>query len=702
MTDYKQLAHDFVRRHKFAVVPLHVNVAGPGESVCSCIRGAECASVGKHPMILGWTDSAAARSGADVEELWTLYPMAQVGIVTGRLSDDGSGDLLVLDVDADKGGLESYEQLMSAPPGELRIVPPTRATRTGGGGIHVYYRLPPGRHLMSRPLDRKRYPGIDIRADKGQVVAAGAWSDKGEYTSSDGPDDKVGRIPPWLLQIITECEDKSVGGVDDDRHYASPEAIELESLPPRVREIVTGPGLVKGAGADRSDVFFNLVCDLWEAGCTEGQAVSVLTPWCQRCTPPLYAGREAQQVHLVWAKREVKQSHTEIDIGIYNPGSLALQPDVLPHPVADEEAIAATRAALDPDRVPETGGVDLSSLYRRMGDLDEAAALVAGYPVIDWEQLLSTPPPPPDWIMPDVMERGQFVCIYAPEGHGKSLVMQQQMGLAVAGRIVAGGELIRPATVLYLDQENSTRDLHMRYTASGFKPEELARLVYSFADGMPYLHTPAGARELFALVAKYRADVVVLDTFARFVEGEQNAPEAPNAFFKLVAKPLTDAGVTVVVLDHTAKDRNIRGPIGSRAKTATPHLVWRMEKVEGDDETLLLTREKDRRGNCPPYLRVHKKSLPLDFEFEPLSHEEYAQEKAMGRLGVPPTNSGGRPATGDDDKINNLVVKLDGARVRPEATWSEAVAALRMAGLTFDKRFLKRALQRYGGTEEGL
>lgn len=704
----KRLAHQLVRHQKFAVIPVHYDRrADPAAGVptCSCKEGAKCPAVGKHPMVFGWTENNVARSGPDVEEFWTLYPGANPGIVTGAASNDGTGDLVVIDVDVDKGGAESYERLMQPAPGEvLRLVPPTRRTQTGGGGFHVFYRLPAGVHLKSRPLDHKRYPGIDVRADRGMVISFGARSGKGTYRTDDAIEDKVGRIPGWLLEILQDRQKDSVDAVESaERSYALPETIEVESLPPALRDKLTGPPLVKGEDVDRSDVFHNLVCDLWEAGCTEGQAVFVLTPWCARNEPPMYPGRVAVEVHRVWAKRETKQRNAEFDLtGIYNPSALAHQPHeqafTMPKTL-DPERVAETRALLERPVESAENGIDFERVRSYLGDLDQVAALIAGFDVIDWEHLLSTPPPPPDWILPEVMERGQFVCIYAPEGHGKSLVMQQQMGAAVAGRIVSCGELMAPATVLYLDLENNARDLLSRYSAGGFKHEELARLRYIFADGLPYLHTPAGARALFALIAEHRPDVVVLDTFARFVEGEQNAPEAPNAFFRLVAKPLTDAGITVVVLDHTAKDRTIRGPIGSRAKTATPHLVWRMEKQDDDPDTLLFTLEKDRRGNCPPYLRVHKKSLPLDFDFEPLTKEEYDQERAMGRLGGEPQKKRGRPRKDDDEKIDALVEKLDAAGVRVEATWGEAAAALHAADLSFDRSYLKRALRRRTGTE---
>src|SRR5256885_12022612 len=82
-------------------------------------------SRGKRPLVK-WEDyqSERAMSGA-IRQWWHQEPDANVGIVTGRISD-----LVVLDVDSDKRGNKALEALEL----EHGALPETVSVRTGGGG----------------------------------------------------------------------------------------------------------------------------------------------------------------------------------------------------------------------------------------------------------------------------------------------------------------------------------------------------------------------------------------------------------------------------------------------------------------------------------------------------------------------------------------------------------------------------------------
>lgn len=81
---------------------------------------------------------------------------SNIAIRTGSVSK-----LIVVDVDAKSGGLESYEKMKDQ-------FPPTPRVRTGGGGFHLYY-LHTGQEVKNSAS--KIAPGIDIRGDNGYVVA---------------------------------------------------------------------------------------------------------------------------------------------------------------------------------------------------------------------------------------------------------------------------------------------------------------------------------------------------------------------------------------------------------------------------------------------------------------------------------------------------------------------------------------------------
>jgi len=89
---------------------------------------------------------------------WDQYPEAQIGIVTGRISN-----LVVIDAEAD---------------GDLDFIKDeTYTVKTGGGGKHWYLTYEPEFKNSVRV-----FPHIDQRGEGGYVVAAGSTSTKGAYT----------------------------------------------------------------------------------------------------------------------------------------------------------------------------------------------------------------------------------------------------------------------------------------------------------------------------------------------------------------------------------------------------------------------------------------------------------------------------------------------------------------------------------------
>lgn len=108
---------------------------------------------------------------ADVIESWWgeqgKFKDANIAIRTGAESG-----LVVVDIDKKAGGLESYEAMKDK-------FPATPTVRTGGGGLHLYYRHTGGEVKNSAS---KIAPGIDIRGDNGYVVAPPSTHDNGnEY-----------------------------------------------------------------------------------------------------------------------------------------------------------------------------------------------------------------------------------------------------------------------------------------------------------------------------------------------------------------------------------------------------------------------------------------------------------------------------------------------------------------------------------------
>ena len=108
----------------------------------------------------------ATKNPAWVEQIWTAYPSANIGIRTGAESG-----LVVVDIDV-KGKVNGC---LSATKLSLSD---TLVSRTPSGGFHYYYQHP-GRPIRCRAGYR---PGIDVRGDGGYVLGVGSTLDGIAYT----------------------------------------------------------------------------------------------------------------------------------------------------------------------------------------------------------------------------------------------------------------------------------------------------------------------------------------------------------------------------------------------------------------------------------------------------------------------------------------------------------------------------------------
>lgn len=167
--------------------PCHSAIAG----ICSCLQEG-CRQVGKHPLARhGFKD--ATTDPKTLSRWWTSWPHANVGIATGRASG-----LLVIDIDSGKGGDESLRSLEETH-GPL---PETPTVLTGGGGRHLYFRLP-DRAVPSRV---GIVTGVDVRGDGGYVIAPPSAHRSGRpYLWAVGfeiGEITLPEIPRWLLKLV--------------------------------------------------------------------------------------------------------------------------------------------------------------------------------------------------------------------------------------------------------------------------------------------------------------------------------------------------------------------------------------------------------------------------------------------------------------------------------------------------------------------
>jgi hypothetical protein len=282
--------------------------------------------------------------------------------------------------------------------------------------------------------------------------------------------------------------------------------------------------------------------------------------------------------------------------------------------------------------------------------------------LIDWEQLLSSAPIGADWLVYPLLEAGRATTLYAPAGEGKSLV-----SLEIAAGLASGRDAFRqPMTrmdVVYWDYENDAQLLASRVRKMGYKADDLKRLHYYSFPETAGLDTKAGAAEIVAAADRHRARLVVIDTYATSVDGEENSADTARGFAKYVVAPLKARSIASLRLDHTGKDIT-KGERGTSAKRGDVDYSWQILKTGAESFTFKNT--KNRPGHAPPEFYVVRRD-------EPYLHHDVDDDLLAGM-----------------DPVSRIIAELDRFGLPLDVSRDQA----RAAGVTGKNSHITEAIKR--------
>jgi hypothetical protein len=213
----------------------------------------------------------------------------------------------------------------------------------------------------------------------------------------------------------------------------------------------------------------------------------------------------------------------------------------------------------------------------------------------DWARVFTEIDPDPEWLVEPLVERGRQVAFFSEAKAGKSLVWLEIAAKLVRGDPVLGNPPRKPITIVYIDQENTRRDVVERLTKMGFDGNGLERLLYYSFPDLSYLDTETGGRELYAVARVADADLVILDTLSRVVEGDENENDTYHNFYKYTGVRLKADGIALVRLDHSGKDK-AKGMRGASSKYSDVDEVWQLTADEHGVVTLNRTHSRAHHG----------------------------------------------------------------------------------------------------------
>lgn len=131
----------------------------------------------------------ASKEEDQIRSMWNSRTNCNIGISTGSASG-----FWVLDIDKDKGGEESLQQLEN----KYGSLPSTLTSYTGGGGRHFLFVIP--NNIKIPCTIGKLAKGIDTRGDGGYIAAPPSIHPNGtQYVWGDG---EIAEAPSWLIKLI--------------------------------------------------------------------------------------------------------------------------------------------------------------------------------------------------------------------------------------------------------------------------------------------------------------------------------------------------------------------------------------------------------------------------------------------------------------------------------------------------------------------
>lgn len=208
--------------------------------------------------------------------------------------------------------------------------------------------------------------------------------------------------------------------------------------------------------------------------------------------------------------------------------------------------------------------------------------------------------PPPTWLVDHVLPAGGLVGLYGRPGAGKSF-LAIDLALCVAmGRPWHGHEA-QKQFVLYVSAEGGTgiaKRVSAWLSSNGVSPSCPA--IGWITESLPIYATSEDMAVLFRRLdeeVQQYPKLVVIDTLARCLDGDENQQEDMGRFIAGVDRMRHEWGATVIVVHHTRKsDDDERGSSAFR----------------GAAETMLFVQRKQKNG--PVVLSCNKQKDAEEFE----------------------------------------------------------------------------------------
>jgi hypothetical protein len=508
----------------------------------------------KYPPMPQWQDKASNDIHV-VNDWWTnQYSGYGIGIATGQTRH---GRIFVLDVDdrEEYKGSDTLHDLQE----KYGQLPETVTAITGTGGQHLYFYCDED---IRNDAGSRLGVGLDIRGTGGQVLAAPTIHPNGrayQWEHGASPHErKPAKAPDWLVKLLTK----------------QPEMVKPVGQPD---SFLTDPNTPSARYCARTTWEQLLIPDGWTLAKTDrhGEQHWVRPGKDPRDGTSATIGHNGNDALIVFTS-----SIPWLPEGGYNRfGYYAASKHGGDWKQASQAFLATSEGKPEPVTPIPTPDEMLSML-------------------VDWKAFWSLEHATEEWLAKPLIAKGRQTALFAGAKTGKSWLTLNVTAALATGKPILGQPAQPPVHVLYLDYEMIESDLYERLEQFGYtEDDDLSHLHYALIPNLPPLNTTEGASAVMKLVELTKAEVVVIDTTGRAIDGEENSADSYREFARTTGLSLKRANIACIRTDHAGKDGGKKqGQRGSSAKNDDVDIVYRLDK---SDDGLTLKRTHTRISWVP-------------------------------------------------------------------------------------------------------
>lgn len=210
-------------------------------------------------------------------------------------------------------------------------------------------------------------------------------------------------------------------------------------------------------------------------------------------------------------------------------------------------------------------------------------------------ELMSRPLPPEEWLVDRVIPCDGFTFIAGAEATGKSFyTLTLAYSVATGEPWLGKFEVKKKAKVLFIDKENSARRRQKRFAGLGMRPTDDIMWIkqpqyFQLDDEKEEDGLSRFAKSVSKKVKKFNIGLIVIDSFADVMVGNENAAADVQGFFDAMRQLFP--GLSILVLHHENKpsqgvartaSQRMRGSSNIAAQIVSGFRVFPIPKTQNE------------------------------------------------------------------------------------------------------------------------